>query len=105
METPGTPVELDLDLIRELFFHFEKKLEVAGYPAIPGFSDLQVKDHIGLLSETGFLHCELQRGCRGVAEVYSLTLKGYEFLEGTRKVSIWNRTDGVQNRSISADLQ
>ena len=91
----------DIELIRKLLFYFEEKPDdhIEECPPIDGFSDIEIKYHLLLMDEAGFLRCEreITQSSSRVIKVYpfSLTWKGHEFLETAKNTTIWNRAKNM----------
>lgn len=85
----------DPELVRELLLYFERKPDdkVERCPAVAGHSESEIKYHLLLLDEAGFLRCERQisTSSNRVIKIYpfSLTWQGHEFLEAARNDALW----------------
>jgi len=90
----------DLDLIRKLLLYFEAKADdrVDACPAIGDHSPLEIKYHLLLMDEAGFLRCEREVTSTG-RTIYvlpmSLTWQGHEFLEAARNDKFWRRAKAL----------
>jgi hypothetical protein len=90
----------DLDLIRKLLLYFEAKADdrMDGCPVIDGYSSLEIKYHLLLMDEAGFLRCEREVTPTG-RTIYvlpmSLTWQGHEFLEAARNDTFWRRAKAL----------
>ncbi len=91
----------DIELIRKLLFYFEEKPDdqMEECPSLNGFSDREIKYHLLLMDDAGFLRCEreITQSSSRVIKVYpfSLTWKGHEFLETAKNTTIWNRAKSI----------
>ena len=90
----------NLDLVRNLLLYFEGKPDdqAEKCPAIDGHSSLEVKYHLLLMDEAGFLRCEREVTSTG-RTIYvlpmSLTWQGHEFLEAARNHSFWQKAKTI----------
>lgn len=90
----------DLDLIRKLLLYFEAKADdrVDKCPTIGRHSPLEIKYHLLLMDEAGFLRCERETTPTG-RTIYvlpmSLTWQGHEFLEAARNDKFWRRAKAL----------
>lgn len=90
----------DLDLIRALLFHFESKPDDRPElcPLIEGRSKVEIRYHLLLMYEAGFLRCEVERSKTGRAIrvfAFSLTWQGHEFLEASRNAGAWRKAKKI----------
>ena len=91
----------DPDLIRKLLFHFEEKpgYEAERCPAIEGYGELDIKYHMLLLAQAGFLDHQPEwtttrdRIIRVLG--FGLTWDGHEFLEAARSDTLWERAKAL----------
>ena len=77
----------DMDLVRKIFEAIEKSEKEDCSPAdihIDGFSEDQIRYHIKLLRQAGFI--EVIRVGTQTDVVLSLTWNGHEFWDGQRRV-------------------
>ena len=85
----------DIDLIRKILLETENSnsLSRSISLSIEGYNDQQVKYHVKLLSQAGYLEVE-HYSCRESEEgkPISLTWQGHEFLDAARDNTVWNRT-------------
>ncbi|RUV83645.1 MAG: DUF2513 domain-containing protein [Mesorhizobium sp.] len=86
----------DPDLIRKLLLRFEKTEEIRlSRPdlATDGYSEEQVRLHLDLLEEKGWLdHHIVQMGMTRFDTGYRPTHDGYDFLDSVRDPQIWEKT-------------
>ena len=86
----------DPDLIRSLLMYFEAKPndQVDSCPTIPEYTVQQVRYHLLLMYEAGFLRAEPELTKTGrVIKIhpFSLTWQGHEFLDASRDESVWRK--------------
>ena len=87
----------DPDLIRKLLFHFESKPDYSAEtcPSIEGYGEQEIKYHMLLLAQAGFLDHEPSRSETSDRIIsvlgFGLTWHGQEFLDAARDDSRWNR--------------
>lgn len=91
----------DFELIRRLLVFFDEKPDDQAIE-VPGvgeeYSDIQIKYHLVLMDEAGFLNCEAERSKTGrVINVvpFNLTWEGHEFLAKIRSDGVWNKVQSV----------
>src|SRR6202035_1472820 len=90
----------DLDLIRKLLVFFEAKPDdrAEDCPSVDGYSPLEIKYHLLLMYEAGFLRCEVESTAAGRpirVFGFSLTWQGHEFLEASRNDTIWAKAKKI----------
>ena len=88
----------DFDLVRKLLAFFEDKpnddpIEV---PQIDGYSEQEIKYHLVLMHEAGFLRCERVRSLTDPERViyvlpFELTWQGHEFLQSIKDDTVWRK--------------
>ncbi len=88
----------DMDLAREILFAIENSDCEKGWAetAIAGRSAREISYHVKLLSQAGLItaiDCSTMMGDDWKAE--SLTWAGHEFLDASRKTSIWERAKAL----------
>ncbi len=85
----------DMDLIRALLHLIEERPEGASGKTIgiEGKSPGEIRLHLELMRDAGFID-ELSFTSSG-AYCQRLTFEGYEFLESTRKETVWNKAKEV----------
>lgn len=93
----------DLDLIREILFHFEKseqsRLSKSAL-SFDGYTAEQVAFHVEIMKEAGLLDHQIVRPRMGDGREFLAsfdrglrpTMKGYDFLESVRDPKLWART-------------
>lgn len=84
----------DIDLIRKLLLYFDEKPDdhMVECPQVEGYTDLQIRYHLILMYEAGFLRCEKEVTETGrIIKVYpfSLTWSGHEFINAAKDDSLW----------------
>lgn len=88
----------DFELIRKLLVFFDDKPD-ADHIAVPPvgeeYSDLEIKYHLVLLYQAGFLNCEPVKSSTSDRIIYvipfSLTWDGHEFLDKIRNDGVWHK--------------
>lgn len=86
----------DPNLVRALLLHYEQKPtdRADPCPTVPEYTDSEVKYHLILMYEAGFLRAEPElTKTRRVIKVhpFSLTWQGHEFLEASRDDTLWKK--------------
>lgn len=91
-------MQRDFELIRKLLIFFEEKAD-AKPVEVPdvgsGYTSLEVKYHLILLYQAGFLNCEALRALTGDRVIsvlpFDLTWDGHEFLAKIRNENTWKK--------------
>jgi hypothetical protein len=98
MSYADNAMKRDFELIRKLLVYFDEKPDAAvvELPDIgTGYSGSEIKYHLLLLYEAGFLDCELIRSTTSdrVVKVlpFNPTWDGHEFLAKIRNDSVWQK--------------
>lgn len=92
-------MEQNLELLRKLFFYFDEMRDapLGELPRIDGYTEGVIEQHIRILHDVGFLHCEIDltksSSRLSGGRRYWLSLQGTRFLEAARNLSIWETTD------------
>ena len=88
----------DLDLVRKLLIFFDDKPDdkAIEVPPIQGYSESEIKYHLILMHEAGFLRCERVRSSTDPERViyllpFALTWQGHEFLQSVRDDTVWRK--------------
>jgi hypothetical protein len=92
----------DFELIRKLLMFFHDKLDPS-YVEVPDlgaeYSEVQIKYHLGLLYQAGFLNCETVRSTTSDRVIgvlpFDLTWDGHEFLAKIRSEGVWQKIQAV----------
>jgi hypothetical protein len=92
----------DFELIRKLLIFFDEKPD-ADHVEVPeidgGYTDSQIKYHLVLLYQAGFLDCEPVKSSTSDRVIYvlpfNLTWEGHEFLAKIRSDSVWQKIQAV----------
>lgn len=86
----------DMDVVRKLLFYFEEKPDHQHVekPEVEGCDEPTIQHHLILMFEAGLLRCEpeVTKTGRIIRVVpFTLTWKGFEFLDRVRQDSVWQR--------------
>jgi hypothetical protein len=92
----------DFELIRKLLVFFDEKPD-SQHVELPNlgdeYSEAQVRYHLILMYEAGFLTCEPVKSSTSDRVVYvipfDLTWDGHEFLAKIRNEGVWHKVQGV----------
>ncbi len=90
----------DPELVRQLLFYFELKNSHQGEwcPSIEGHTELEIKYHLLLLAQAGFIDYEPEITKTGrIIHVlaFGLTWEGHEFLEASRDETRWKKVTSI----------
>jgi len=89
----------DIDLIRKILIKIEdsKECPIKGKIEIEEYKEDVIIFHIILLEEAGLVEADFTKIGDGtkIAEVSRLTWEGYEFLNSTRNIKIWNKAKSL----------
>lgn len=95
-------MQRDFNLIRKLLVFFDEKEDPA-HVELPDvgaeYTDLQVKYHLILLHQAGFLNCEPVKSSTSERVIYvlpfDLTWEGHEFLAKIKNEGVWQKIQSV----------
>jgi hypothetical protein len=92
----------DFELIRKLLVFFDEKPDAnhVEVPEVEGdYSDSEIKYHLILLYDAGFLHCEPVKSSSSDRVIYvlpfTLTWDGHEFLDKIRSDGVWQKIQAL----------